>query len=172
MRRSGRRRRRPLRSVIQGSSASTVSTPTMVASAAQRSGCTAARASFAGDPVGRVRCLMPGRRCDARVEGHGDFHQHEGALVLDPAREALVEAAGFSLADADIGLDARRAQCFDAVAGHGGVGVDGGGDDAREAGADEGIGAGRRAASNAAGLEGDVGGAAANAIAGMLAARR
>ena len=50
---------------------------------------------FAGDPVGRVGCLLRGRRRDARVERHGHFHQHEGALVLNPAREALVEAAGF-----------------------------------------------------------------------------
>jgi hypothetical protein len=54
------------------------------------------------------------------------------------------------------------------VAGDGGVGIDGGGDDAGEAGLDERIGAGRRAAGDVAGLEGDVGRAAANAIGRVL----
>ena len=89
-------------------------------------------------------------------------------MVLDPAGEALVEAAGFGLADADGDFDARGAQCLEAVAGDGRVGVDGGGDDAAEAGLDERVGAGRRAAGDVAGLEGDVGRAAANAIACML----
>ena len=92
-------------------------------------------------------------------------------MVLDPAREALVEAAGFGLAGADGDLNARGAQCFKAMAGDGGVGVDGGGDDAGEAGFDQRIGARRRAASDAAGLERDVGRAAANAIWSRAAAR-
>ena len=41
----GRRRRRPLRSVSMGSSATTVSTPVIAASACQRSGCTLRRAA-------------------------------------------------------------------------------------------------------------------------------
>ena len=74
---------------------------------------------------------MAGRRGDAPVERHGDFHQHEGALVLDPAGEAFVDAAGFGFADAERRLNARGAQSFHAVAGDGGIGIDGGGDDAR-----------------------------------------
>ena len=123
---------------------------------------------FAGDPVGLARGVMAGRRCDAPVERHGDFHQHEGTLVLDPASEAFVEAAGFGFADADGDLDARGAQCFHAVAGDGGVGVDGGGDDAGESGGDERFSAGRRAAGVIAGFERDVGGAAVEAIARVL----
>ena len=92
--------------------------------------------------------------------------------MLDPAREALVEAAGFSLAGSDGDLDSCSTQCFEAMAGHGRIGIDGGGDDAGEARADQGIGAGRRAAGDAAGLEGDVGGAAADAVAGIFAAPR
>ncbi len=64
--------------------------------------------------------------------------------------------------------NACRAQCCKSVAGDGGVGIDGGGDDAGEAGLDEGIGAGRRAAGDVAGLEGDVGRAALNAIGSVL----
>jgi hypothetical protein len=33
-------------------------------------------------------------RGDAAVEGHGDLHEDEGALMLAPAGEAFVEAAG------------------------------------------------------------------------------
>ncbi len=115
---------------------------------------------FAGDPVGLAGLVEPGRRGDAAVEGHGDFHEDEGALVLAPAGEAFVEAAGFGFADAEGGLEAGGAQCFHAVAGDVGVGVAGGGDDAGEAGGDEGLGAGAGAAGVVAGLEGDVGGAA------------
>ena len=63
------------------------------------------------NPIRGVGCLLRGRRRNARVERHGNFHQHQGAVVLDPAREALVEAAGFGLAGADGGFDARGTQC-------------------------------------------------------------
>jgi len=64
---------------------------------------------LAGDPKWRVSQMLAGGRCDAAVEGHGDFHQYEGALVLNPAGEAFVEAAGFGLAEADRDLDSRGA---------------------------------------------------------------
>ena len=105
-----------------------------------------------------------GRRSDAAVEGHGDLHEDEGALVLDPFGEAFVEAAGFGFADAEGGFDAGGAQCFHAVAGDVGVGVGGGGDYAGDSGGDEGLGAGAGAAGVVAGLESDVGGAAAEAV--------
>jgi hypothetical protein len=89
-------------------------------------------------------------------------------VVLAPAGEGLVEAAGFCLADTDGGLDSGGAEGFHAVAGDGGVGVDGGGDDTAEAGGDEGLGAGWGAAGVVAGLEGDVGGAAFDRVAGLL----
>ena len=111
--------------------------------------------------------LARGRR-DAAVERHGHLHQDEGALVLDPSREAFVDAAGFSLADAECDVNAGGAQAVRAVAGDGGVGVDGGRDHAFEAGGDEGLGAGPGAAGVVAGLERDVGGAAAKAFFGML----
>ena len=48
-------------------------------------------------------------------------------MVLAPAGEAFVEAACFGFADAYDGFNAGGAQRFHAVAGDGGVGVDGGG---------------------------------------------
>ena len=115
--------------------------------------------------MGRV---VRGRRRDARVEGHGDFHEHEGATVLDPAGKAFVEAPGLSLAGADGDLNPRGAEGFEAVAGHRGVGIDGGGDDASEVGLDDCVSAGRRAACDAARLERDVGRAAADAVGSVL----
>jgi len=123
---------------------------------------------FAGDPVGLAGLVGRGGRGDAAVEGHGDFHEDEGALRLAPMGEGFVEAAGFWLAEADGGLDAGGLQGLEAVAGDGGVGVDGGGDDAADAGGDEGLGAGRGAAGVVAGLEGDVGGAALDRVPGLL----
>ena len=109
------------------------------------------------------RVLARGRG-DAAVERHGDLHQHEGALVLDPAREAFVDAARFSLADAERDFDAGGAQAIGAVAGDVGIGIDRGGDHALEAGGDQRLGAGAGAAGVVAGLEGDVGGAAARGV--------
>ena len=63
-------------------------------------------------------------------------------------------------------------RALEAVAGDGGVGVDGGGDDSTDACGDEGLGAGRGAAGVVAGLEGDVGGAAFEGDAGLWAALR
>ncbi len=123
--------------------------------------------NFAGDPVGRVRDHLRGRRRDARVESHGDLHEHEGAAVLNPASETFVEAAGFGLAEADGDLDARGAQSFKTVAGDGGIGIDGGGDDAGYSRFDERICAGRRAAGDVAGFQSDVGRATVDAIASV-----
>jgi hypothetical protein len=50
--------------------------------------------------------------------------------VLAPAGEAFVEAAGFGLAGAERDFECPRRAALKAVAGDGGVGVDGGGDDA------------------------------------------
>ena len=78
------------------------------------------------------------------------------------------------MAGADFGLDAGGAEGGEALAGDGGVGVNGGGDDAADAGGDEGLGAGRGAAGVVAGLEGDVGCAAAETcgIGGFASIRR
>ena len=132
MRKSGRRRRRPLRSVIQGivgehgidADHGGVGGPAEMLNSGA--------GDFAGDPVGRVRRLLRRRRRDARVEGHGDLHEDEGALMLNPAGETLIEAAGFSLAGAERNFDSRGAECLETPAGDGRVGIDGGGNDPPE----------------------------------------
>ena len=88
--------------------------------------------------------------------------------MLDPAGEAFVDAARFGLADADCDFNAGGAHTVSAVAGDVGVGIDGGGDHALEAGGDEGFRAGTGAAGVIARLERDVGGAAAQAFPGVL----
>jgi hypothetical protein len=85
--------------------------------------------------------------------------------MLDPTSKAFVEAAGFSLAGSDRDFDFRGVERFKAAAGNGGVGVDGCGDDTAEARLNERVGAGRRAAGDVAGLEGDVGSATVDAVA-------
>ena len=112
--------------------------------------------------------MLPGRRRDATVERHGHLHQHEGALVLDPAREAFVDAARFGLADAERDVDARRAQAVGAVAGHGGVGIDGGRDHALEARRDQRLCTRPGAAGVIAGLERNVRRASPKAFSGVL----
>ena len=101
-----------------------------------------AAGGFAGDPVGLAGAVMARRRGNAAVERHGHFHQDEGAFVLYPAGEALVDAAGFRLADAENGFDPCRAQGFHAVAGDVGIGVGGGGHHALESRGDERLGHG------------------------------
>jgi hypothetical protein len=55
----------------------------------------------AGDPEGLFEVVLTDRWGDATVEGHGDFHENERALVLAPAGKAFVETAGFGLTDAE-----------------------------------------------------------------------
>ena len=113
---------------------------------------------FAGDPEGLAGGSGFGRRGDAAVEGHRDLHQDEGALVLDPFREAFVEAAGFGFTDARGGLNAGCGECSHAMAGYVGIGVGGGGDHAGDAGGDESLSAGAGPAGVIARLKSDVGG--------------
>lgn len=112
--------------------------------------------------------MLTGGRGDATVEGHGDLHEDERAFVLAPAGEAFVEAAGFLLADAKTRPKPCCMQCFHAVTSDGGVGIDGGGDDAAKAGGDEGLSARRGAAGVVAGLKGDVRGATFEAFTCVL----
>ncbi len=111
--------------------------------------------------------VKAGGRRDAAVERHGHFHQDERTMGLDPAGEAFVEAAGFLLADAEDGFDARGTQRFEALAGDCGIGVEGSGDDASYSGGDERLCAGSGAAGEIAGLEGDVGCASRSARSGF-----
>ena len=80
----------------------------------------------------------------------------------------MVEAAGFCFTGPEGGLDACGLEGLEAVAGNGGVGVDGGDNYAGEAGGDEGRGARRSAAGVVARLEGYVGGAVFYGFFGML----
>jgi len=63
---------------------------------------------FAGDPEGLSEMVLADGRGDAAVEGHGNFHEDERAAVLAPASEALVEATGFRLTDAEGNFNACR----------------------------------------------------------------
>ena len=84
--------------------------------------------------------------------------------MLDPLGETFVDAAGFGHADAEGGLDAGGDERTHAVAGDGWVRVGGGGYYAGDACREEGLGAGSGAAGVIAGLEGDVGGGAAETV--------
>jgi hypothetical protein len=64
-------------------------------------------AGFLGrDPEGLVSGVLADGWRYAAIEGHGDFHEDERTLVLAPAGEALVEAAGFWLTGAQRNLNA------------------------------------------------------------------
>jgi hypothetical protein len=86
---------------------------------------------------------------------------------LDPVGEAFIEAAGLFFADAEDGFEGGCAEAVHAVAGDVRVGVAGGGDDAFDAGGDEGRCAGSGAAEVIAWLERYVGCSAVEAFAGV-----
>jgi len=88
--------------------------------------------------------------------------------MLNPAGKAFVETACFGLAGADGGLHAGLAQRGQTLAGDGGVGIDGGGDDAGQTGFDERLRARAGAAGGATRLERNIGGTAAQAVGGVL----
>src|SRR6476469_2672847 len=88
--------------------------------------------------------------------------------MLDPPREAFIEATGFLLTNSQVSPKSRSPQSSHAVARYVGIGIAGGDDDAAEFGIDDRLGAGRRAAGVVAGFERDVGGAALDSIAGVL----
>ncbi len=92
------------------------------------------------------------------------FIRTRGRLCWIQRAKPSLRRRASALADSDFCLKAGRTQCFHAVAGDVGVGIDGGGDHARQARGDEGLSAGAGAAGVVAGLEGDVGGAAAQTV--------
>ena len=115
----------------------------------------------AGDPVNLAGSSLGWRRCDAAIGGDGCFERDQGAAGLDPMGEGVVEFAGFEFADAEGDFDAGGAEAADTGTRNLGIGIDSGGDDAVNAGIDEGVGAGAGAAMVATRLEGDVGSGAA-----------
>jgi hypothetical protein len=88
--------------------------------------------------------------------------------MLAPAGKAFVEAAGFGLTYSYSRFQARPTQVVKAVTGDRDVGIDGGGDHAAQARVNQRLGAGAGAAGVVAGLKGNVGGAAAQSLTGVL----
>ena len=88
--------------------------------------------------------------------------------MLAPAGKALVEPPRLGLAAAQRDLDSRGAQAVHSVTGDGGVGIDGGGDHAAQTRRNQRVGARTGAASVVTRLQGDVGCAAAQPLAGVL----
>ena len=87
--------------------------------------------------------------------------------MLAPAGKALVETAGFGLADSKSHLDSGGAEAIETMAGDGGIGVDGRRYDALESSGDQRFRAGPGAAGVVAGLQGYIGSAAAGAFGPM-----
>ncbi|MNY28266.1 hypothetical protein D3C86_1622270 [compost metagenome] len=102
---------------------------------------------------------------DLAVHGHGHLHDDEGQPGADVLEEDLVEAPGLVGADAPGHLHPGGRQDGDRLRGRQGVGILDGEDHPRDAGGDQGLGAGAGAAPVVAGLEGHVGGGAPGAIA-------
>ena len=88
--------------------------------------------------------------------------------MLAPAGKALVETAGLGLANAEGDFKACGAHPLGSASGYGGIGIDGCGHHAGKSGGDQSFRTGAGAAGVVAGLERDVGGAAAESFAGVL----
>ena len=88
--------------------------------------------------------------------------------MLTPARKAFVEAAALGLAGSECHLDTCGTHPLRAVAGNGGIRIDGGGDYAAQASSDECFCAGAGSTGVVAGFQSDVGCAAAETLPGVL----
>ncbi len=117
---------------------------------------------LAGDPL----ALAAGER-GAAVEARRHLHPHPRAAARHPRNEAGVELARLALHEPDLDRDAGLAQPRRAVRGVR-IGVGHRGDDARDAGGNQRLGARRRAARVVARLERDVGRRAARIAAARL----
>ena len=89
------------------------------------------------------------------VQGHGVFGYHQGTALLHGVQERFVDSAARWLQDPHGHFDAGPPQSL--VARHKRVGIEHAHDHARNAGLDKRLGARRRLARMAAGLQGDIG---------------
>ena len=119
---------------------------------------------FGGDPAGVI--LGGG---DFAIKSDGGLERDQRAAGAHEVEEAHVEFLGFGLeARVNDDFDAGVAKEGEAASGDGGVGIFGDGDDAGDAGFDEGVGAGAGAAGVGAGFEVDVEGGATCGGTGLL----
>ena len=139
------------RQVSIGSSASAVPMPIMIASLCARSRWTRSRTA---SPV--MATGLRARRAGFAVGRDRELEHDVGPAVAHAPDVAGMIAPRLLGADADLDRDARRAQPRVARARDFGIGIFERRDDARNAGGDDGVGAGRRLAVMRAGLERDV----------------
>ena len=139
------------RQVSCGSSASAVPMPTMIASFCARRRCTRSRAA---SPV--IATGLPPAAPGLAVGRHRELERHARPAVAHAQDVAGVVAPRLVGADADIDRNALRAQPRMARARDFRIGILERRDDARNAGLDDGIGAGRRLALVRARLERDI----------------
>ena len=107
---------------------------------------------FAGDPF-----RFAGGERSASIQAHGELQAHKGSSAFDSPKKTVIELARFLTEQADVHVDARRTHSRDGRAFVLET-VFAGDYHTTDAGTDQGIGAGRRAAMQSAGFEGDVGG--------------
>ena len=112
-----------------------------------------------GDPLG-----LAGAHGGTAIEAHGHLQAHEGPAVGHAHHEAGIERQRLVLQQTHRHLEAGLAQQGDAPAGHLGIGVLHGDDDAGHPGLDQRPGAGAGAALMGAGFQGHVGGGAAGGL--------
>ena len=134
------RRRDIARTVSCGSSCSTVPTPVRIAQARARHAWPSARAAA---PV--IHWLSPFDERRAAVEAGGELHAHPRPAARHARDEADVEFARLVLAQAEVDVDAGRAQAVAAMRLLR-IGIAHRGDDARDAGGQDRVDARRRAA--------------------------
>ncbi len=96
------------------------------------------------------------REGDAPVERRAGLQAHPGAAPREAREKSAMVAAGLGLEQARLDADAGGPQALEAVAAHPRIGIADRGDHPRDARRDERVGAWRRAAVMAAGLEGHV----------------
>ena len=117
---------------------------------------------LAGDPAAFAR-----RGGDAAVEGGGKLERDQRAALLEASDEAGDQGGGLAGEEAGLDGQAGRAEAGKAASVDARVGIADGRDDTGDAGVDQRVGAGRGDADVRAGFEGDVGGPATGAVAGL-----
>ena len=169
---AGARRRagRASRTVSAGRSARAVPAPTTTACESARSSCASARAAAPGDPlrVPSAAAVRPSRL----IAVFSDAERPAGAPVVQVRGERRRARVGAGT-DADVDRDARASRSRAMPAARDlRVGIGERDDDPGDAGVDERVGAGRRAAVVRARLEGHVGGGAPGPLTGGARAPR